>query len=872
MVPVSERYRLFDHIREVAGLRLSAAVGTLLPRLAEELVAAASRATDSRARSALQEAAQVLREESDIRCEAAVGTLDEFHFESLQEPVMTGVGPARQAAPAAAAAADYRLMSEATLTDQLVAQALAAKVREALEAAYPAYLDRLAQLTGTDADEEHSPLGARALASAVVTALRPYSSNPLTREAIEAALLRHAAMPLREIIAAADRRMAEQGILPRLPRIVLFPSLRRPVAGTSRAARGSGTVRVAPPAAAIPGDPARSPGGEPRREAAREPTPAARDPGERGDAPPAPRKPAPPDTARDGRRAFAGPVAETARKVVKDATAATVLGTNPMVAGRDGRSTFRQAGLLPGVDSLERDAIAFAHRVGQPPFSTEARQEFFGQLRAQMKSAGVEPAQLATLDLVAAMFDYAADQERIPDPARPLMWRLQVPAITLACLDPGFLSDEPRSVRRLVEQVAAIATAYPDDMARGSELHGRLQTVVRAVEVVAHAFQVRSQVLAEQVRIEYRRATAGMGQLVSKVTRERRELEASAGRRNRRDYRNRPSREREFEISGRIEKLLAERLKDREVPESVAQFLKGVWLRHLRTAVLRDGEESAGYQAALAVVDDLLWTLDSQGSRQSRGELAQRIPAMVRILTEGIRDIGAKPEDYRPFFDEMFLIHLRRMQAREPAKSRSRDAVAKTPVLDDPMVLPPVRAKAPVPPADEDLPVLELPIDQDGVPATGSRSAAEPAPSAVPPAEAAPAPDAQRPAATAASVSPPRRAGGATRTAAAGAGGDAQSASELKLRRLIDSTSLDDVPRRPQRLEMDPADLVRDLAPGQWLELVSSTRKRIVAKVAWINDRRSVVLLLQHPDRLILSRHVSALEERARRKRAFRIV
>src|SRR5690606_11539900 len=116
-------------------------------------------------------------------------------------------------------------------------------------------------------------------------------------------------------------------------------SLRRPVAGTPRAARGSGTVRVAPPAppaAASPGDPARSPGGEPRREAAREPTPTARhDPGERGDAPPAPRKPAPPDTARDGRRAFAGPVAETARKVVKDATAATVLGTNPMVAGRD---------------------------------------------------------------------------------------------------------------------------------------------------------------------------------------------------------------------------------------------------------------------------------------------------------------------------------------------------------------------------------------------------------------------------------------------------------------------------------------------------------------------------------------------------------
>src|SRR5690606_12485140 len=137
MVPVSERYRLFDHIREVAGLRLSAAVGTLLPLLAEDLVAAASDSADPRTRSTLQEAAQALREETDIRCEAAVGTLDEFHFESLQEPAMTGIGPARKAAPTAAAAADYHLMSEATLTDQLVAQVLVAKVREALEAAYP---------------------------------------------------------------------------------------------------------------------------------------------------------------------------------------------------------------------------------------------------------------------------------------------------------------------------------------------------------------------------------------------------------------------------------------------------------------------------------------------------------------------------------------------------------------------------------------------------------------------------------------------------------------------------------------------------------------------------------------------------------------
>ena len=100
---------------------------------------------------------------------------------------------------------------------------------------------------------------------------------------------------------------------------------------------------------------------------------------------------------------------------------------------------------------------------------------------------------------------------------------------------------------------------------------------------------------------------------------------------------------------------------------------------------------------------------------------------------------------------------------------------------------------------------------------------------------------------------------------------DAQSASELKLRRLIDETRLDDAPRRPARMDIPPAVLARDLAPGQWLELITSKGRKILAKVAWINERRSVVLLLQHPDRLILSRHVTALKERAERKRVFRV-
>ena len=41
--------------------------------------------------------------------------------------------------------------------------------------------------------------------------------------------------------------------------------------------------------------------------------------------------------------------------------------------------------------------------------------------------------------------------------------------MALALLDPAYLGDEPRSLRRLVEHFGAISVAFSDDLTRGSE-------------------------------------------------------------------------------------------------------------------------------------------------------------------------------------------------------------------------------------------------------------------------------------------------------------------------------------------------------------------------------------------------------------------
>ncbi|HRO61730.1 MAG TPA: DUF1631 family protein, partial [Burkholderiaceae bacterium] len=190
-----------------------------------------------------------------------------------------------------------------------------------------------------------------------------------------------------------------------------------------------------------------------------------------------------------------------------------------------------------------------------------------------------------------------------------------------------------------------------------------------------------STVIARQVEREYTRAAEHVEQLIRNVALERHSLEAAPNRRNRRDYSRRPSAERERAVGERIRELIEQRLERAEVPDSVRDFLLNVWLRHLRTAALRNGEDSTEFRVAMEVVDDLVWSLDGIGvgdrrelderdDRRNRRELAQRIPPLIRLMTQGVREIGAQDDEYRPFFDELFLIHLRRMQRRNRAERR----------------------------------------------------------------------------------------------------------------------------------------------------------------------------------------------------------
>jgi len=786
---------LFARTRESLADALSAAVTEALPTIADELDAVADRAIDGRERQVLMGAAQRLRRESATRVTQVADALARRANRCLEVSRR-----ADQDADARALA----LIDDEELETQILAADLAGAARERAGVVYPRYVARLRQVVERDwGDDELNPLGARTLAGAAIASLEGIVDGARVRAALRQLALATLAEPIAEAIARADRLLDEAGVQPPEPEL--------PPAGSE--------------AAASPGTDAETHAGTDTEAHAAAPEPGA---GADDDGSMPPTIPERPDEGHaeeplsqlPGVERRGADIPRPVGAALQAERDAATLGSSPL-AGAPPGERLRVLPTLQPVVEIERDAVAFAHAIGATPYSRQARGEFFGNVRARMREASTAPAQVAVVDLVAAMFDYVIDDRRLPEAAKPLVWRLQQPAVALALLDPAYLGDDPRSLRKLIEHFGAISTAFGEDIVRGSELYRRLETVVRAVEIVSSALQSRSAVMAQQVEKEYSRAARSVGQLIDRVVRERRTLEEAPGRRNRRDYGRRPSRERERLVTENLRALLQERLERHQAPDSVRDFVTNVWLRHMRTAALRNGEESAEFRVSLQVVDDLLWSLDANGERRSRRELAQRIPPLIRLMTQGVREIGAKDEEFKSFFDELFLIHLRRMQRRERERGAStrarldRDAGAGA-------------TTAAV------VPTLAQPLGSETAIAPGETQ--PPAPQAAAIAPAAPA---------------------------------AEEGTERRLLEILDSLDLGDLPAVPRRRELEPGQALEQIRRGDWVELVTRDRGSAYLKVAWINRRRTVALLVHYADRRAMSLRMEELRARFEQARAF---
>ncbi|MBW6493523.1 MAG: DUF1631 domain-containing protein [Burkholderiaceae bacterium] len=863
----------FVDLRALLGARLRRVVADALVLIPGALEAAGERAGNPRDRHALYSAASLLRIDATERSGGVPASFDERVRRCL--------------ALAAIANPDERalaLIDEDELDAQILAVELAGAVRANSGAAYADYTQRVRSISRDGwTDDDFNPLGARTLASAAVVAFGGAASAPVAKAALRSLLRQHLAAPLAALITAANARMIHLGIKP---------------------APGPAAVKIDRRADESPAGQA---AGAPRQET----TPEAA----------APQMPPAPDRGQN-RSSARAPLAlgsdrpDPAALASASASSAATLGTSALA--RESAENWRSVlPMLRPVIEIERDAVDFARSIDETPYSRGARSAYFGKVRDGLHAGGAASAQLAVVDLVAGMFDYVVDDNLIPEAARPLLWRLQQPAVALALLDAGYLGEEPRSLRRLIENIGAIASVNGDELITDSARARRLETTVRAVEVVTSALQTRSSVIANQVDKEYSRAAHNIEQLIERVMRERKVLESAPAGGNRRDYANRPSPEFEQDVTARIRQLLEQRLGETDVPDTAREFLMDVWLRHLRTAAMRDGEQSTEFQLAVGVIDELLWSLGARPQRVSKSELARKIPSLLRMLTKGTRDIGAREEEHKAFFDELFLIHLRKMhpQPLTGGASRVRNAFGATVtgLHASQFVQPPAGGGAATEvgaapgSAAEKVPAAGRGERFEEVSASGAAGAAEERAAAAtpygrrasdePPAGAmlfdvlpplpsalhrVPSEEMQR---WGSADSGPKKSGeqewealGDTKTVKPFGRSEPERSEDRKSseaansnQRLLDilkSLDLDDLPDEPRHVAFDPEHVFRQINRGVWLEFTEAGNGPSYLKVAWVNRRRTVALLVRRSDRRAVSIRFSELQKRFARGRA----
>jgi hypothetical protein len=95
---------------------------------------------------------------------------------------------------------------------------------------------------------------------------------------------------------------------------------------------------------------------------------------------------------------------------------------------------------------------------------------------------------------------------------------------------------------------------------------------------------------------------------------------------------------------------------------------------------------------------------------------------------------------------------------------------------------------------------------------------------------------------------------------------------DQRLLGVLSTLDLGDFPADPQRLRIDPDEAMTRLQRGDWLELIGRDGLPQEVKVAWINTRRTVVLLVRRPDRRALSLRASEMRERFAQHKATLIV
>ncbi|TBU88636.1 DUF1631 domain-containing protein [Phytopseudomonas dryadis] len=296
------------------------------------------------------------------------------------------------------------------------------------------------------------------------------------------------------------------------------------------------------------------------------------------------------------------------------------------------------------------------------------------------------------INLVSMLFEFILDDRTLPDSLKALIARLQIPMLKVAVLDKTFFSRGSHPARRLLNEIASAAMGWGEqDDAQRDSLYQKIEQVVqRLLNDFTDDPAIFSELLAEFLAFtgdERRRS-----ELLEQRTRDAEEGSARA------------------EMARRqVEQALNERLLGRTLPEVVVRLLREAWSKVLMLTCLKHGVDSEQWHAAMATMDDLVWSVEPHEDPEARLRLLELVPGLLKALREGMASAAFDPFSTSEFFAQLEVLHVQAFQRfkravpdLEKADPNEFDEVQRTALSE----------------VGIELPLLELPPEEEASAAT----------------------------------------------------------------------------------------------------------------------------------------------------------
>ena len=252
-----------------------------------------------------------------------------------------------------------------------------------------------------------------------------------------------------------------------------------------------------------------------------------------------------------------------------------------------------------------------------------------------------------TIELVSMLFEFVFERRELRDEVKGVLGRLQIPMLKAAMVDRGFFSRKSHPARMLLNRLADVGLGWSPDNPQEAPLFAKIQSVVS--QICTDFVDDLSVFTDAQADLEQFLA---MQELDAQPLLDARTAEAEAA-------------DRVLMCQREVQSLVDARLAAHAMPEPVAQFIQQTWRPHIRANLLEHGKDSIEVAEAVAAMDDLIWSVQPKHEPQSRHDLGQRIPSLVRRLR--VSATTGAPRTAEPsFFDQLFEVHLGLLRGAEP--------------------------------------------------------------------------------------------------------------------------------------------------------------------------------------------------------------